>query len=70
MADAIEWTNASPDHVVWRYPDNRVKWGSMLIVMENQAAIFYRDGKALDTPQTDYKQHAWSSWMVTEEGQR
>ena len=49
MADAIEWTNASPDHIVWRYPDNRVKWGSQLIVMENQAAIFYRDGKALDT---------------------
>ena len=49
MADAIEWTNASPDHVVWRFPDNRVKWGSQLIVMENQAAIFYRDGQALDT---------------------
>jgi membrane protease subunit (stomatin/prohibitin family) len=49
LADAIEWTNASPDDVVWRYPDNRVKWGSQLIVMENQAAIFYRDGKALDT---------------------
>jgi membrane protease subunit (stomatin/prohibitin family) len=49
MADAIEWTNAGPDDVVWRYPDNRIKWGSQLIVMENQAAIFYRDGKALDT---------------------
>jgi membrane protease subunit (stomatin/prohibitin family) len=49
MADAIEWTNASPDHIVWRYPDNRIKWGSQLIVMENQAAIFYRDGQALDT---------------------
>lgn len=48
MADAIEWTNASPDHIVWRYPDNRIEWGSQLIVMENQAAIFYRDGKALD----------------------
>jgi len=49
MADAIEWTNASPDHLVWRYPDNRINWGSQLIVMENQAAIFYRDGQALDT---------------------
>jgi membrane protease subunit (stomatin/prohibitin family) len=49
MADAIEWTNASPDHIVWRYPDNRIDWGSQLIVMENQAAIFYRDGQALDT---------------------
>lgn len=48
MADSIEWTNASPDHIVWRYPDNRIDWGSQLIVMENQAAIFYRDGKALD----------------------
>ncbi|MEM2142882.1 MAG: SPFH domain-containing protein [Candidatus Thorarchaeota archaeon] len=48
MADAIEWTNAGPDELVWRYPDNRIKWGSQLIVMENQAAIFYRDGKALD----------------------
>ena len=49
MADAIEWTNAGPDEIVWRYPDNRIRWGSQLIVMENQAAIFYRDGKALDT---------------------
>lgn len=49
MADAIEWTNAGPDQIVWRYPSNRIKWGSQLIVMENQAAIFYRDGKALDT---------------------
>ena len=49
MADAIEWTNAGPDQIVWRYPDNRISWGSQLIVMENQAAIFYRDGKALDT---------------------
>lgn len=49
MADAIEWTNAGPDQIVWRYPDNRIDWGSQLIVLENQAAIFYRDGKALDT---------------------
>ncbi len=49
MADAIEWTNAGPEEIVWRYPNNRIKWGSQLIVMENQAAIFYRDGKALDT---------------------
>ncbi|MHA1637310.1 MAG: SPFH domain-containing protein [Candidatus Thorarchaeota archaeon] len=49
MADSIEWTNAGADSIVWRYPDNRISWGSQLIVMENQAAIFYRDGKALDT---------------------
>ncbi|MHA1771817.1 MAG: SPFH domain-containing protein [Candidatus Thorarchaeota archaeon] len=49
MADAIEWTNAGPEEIVWRYPDNRIRWGSQLIVMENQVAIFYRDGKALDT---------------------
>ncbi|MBS3794527.1 MAG: SPFH domain-containing protein [Candidatus Thorarchaeota archaeon] len=49
MADAIEWTNAGPNQIVWRYPDNRLDWGSQLIVHENQAAIFYRDGKALDT---------------------
>ncbi|TFF91445.1 hypothetical protein EU545_04065 [Candidatus Thorarchaeota archaeon] len=49
MADAIEWTNAGSDEIVWRWPDNRIDWGSQLIVMENQAAIFYRDGKALDT---------------------
>ena len=32
MADAIEWTNAGPDQLVWRYPDNRIRWGSQLIV--------------------------------------
>jgi len=49
MADSIEWTNASADDIVWRFPDNRVKWGAQLTVMENQVAIFYRDGKALDS---------------------
>ncbi len=49
MADAVEWTNASADDIVWRFPDNRIKWGAQLVVMENQAAIFYRDGKALDS---------------------
>lgn len=48
MAQVIEWANASPDDIVWRYPNDRIGWGSELIVREGQAAVFFRDGKAYD----------------------
>ena len=48
MPQVIEWSNAGVNEIVWKYPVDRLGWGSALIVRENQSAIFYRDGKAYD----------------------
>ncbi len=41
----IEWINPSENEIVWKYPDEVIPWGSVVIVREFEAAIFYRDGK-------------------------
>jgi membrane protease subunit (stomatin/prohibitin family) len=46
--EIIEWKKMRKNDIVYRWPNDLVKWGSQCIVRENQAAIFYRDGKALD----------------------
>jgi membrane protease subunit (stomatin/prohibitin family) len=48
MPQVIEWTNAGPDAIVWRYPNEDITWGSQLVVQEFQMAVFFRDGKAYD----------------------
>jgi len=47
LPKVIEWKGGR-DEVVWRYPNDRIEWGSNLIVRENQVAVFFRDGKAYD----------------------
>lgn len=47
----IEWFDDTGEAIVYRYPEQGsadIKFGSQLIVRENQAAIFVRDGKGLD----------------------
>ncbi|OGD45629.1 hypothetical protein A3K70_00815 [Candidatus Bathyarchaeota archaeon RBG_16_48_13] len=48
LIEAISWQNATPDQIAVRYPNVSLKFGSQVIVMENQWAVFFRDGKALD----------------------
>src|SRR5215472_17978438 len=48
MPQVIEWRNAGPDDVVWRYPVEQITTGAQLIVHEFEAAVFFRDGKAYD----------------------
>lgn len=48
MPKVIEWVNPSPDDIVWKYPNEVIEWGSVLIVKEYEAAVFYRDGKVYD----------------------
>jgi membrane protease subunit (stomatin/prohibitin family) len=48
IIDSISWRDAPPNEVAFRYPNVSLKYGSQAIVMENQWAVFFRDGKALD----------------------
>jgi membrane protease subunit (stomatin/prohibitin family) len=48
IIESISWRDAPPDEVAYRYPNVSLKYGSQVIVMENQWAVFFRDGKALD----------------------
>ena len=41
----IEWKDASPEDIVWRYPDEVIPWGSVVVVKEWERTVFYRDGK-------------------------
>ncbi len=41
----IEWTDSTPEDLVWRYPDEIIPWGSVVVVHEWERAVFYRDGK-------------------------
>ncbi|MCS6802048.1 MAG: SPFH domain-containing protein [Chloroflexota bacterium] len=52
ILDVIEFVDPSGQEIVRRVPEvgsGEFRLGSQLIVRENQAAIFFRDGKALDS---------------------
>jgi membrane protease subunit (stomatin/prohibitin family) len=52
LSDMIELTREMRDRIVQRVPENgegRFKMGAHLIVHQGQNAVFYRDGKSLDT---------------------
>ena len=41
----IEWKDATPNDIVWRYPEEVIPWSSVVVVKEWERAVFYRDGK-------------------------
>ena len=50
--DVVEYPSEMQDEIVHRFPEDTAgdfRIGSQVIVREAQAAVFYRDGKALDT---------------------
>jgi membrane protease subunit (stomatin/prohibitin family) len=50
LIEVIEWTDASRDTLVWRFPvkDNEIKMGAQLTVREGQAAVFINEGRLTD----------------------
>ncbi|WP_010478487.1 SPFH domain-containing protein [Thermococcus zilligii] len=48
MVQVIEWVNPGGDEIIWRYPNEVIKWGAQLIVHEYEVAVFMRDGKIYD----------------------
>lgn len=52
LLDVIEYSDPTGNEIVHRIPEfgqADIKWGAQLIVRESQVAVFFRDGKALDT---------------------
>ena len=52
LLDVIEWRDVTGEEMVHRWPASgpgTIKLGAQLTVRESQAAVFFRDGKALDT---------------------
>lgn len=52
VIDVVEWTDQGPNDIVKRVPEHgsgEIRLGSQLIVRGSQVAVFFRDGKALDT---------------------
>src|SRR6266853_1044496 len=51
MMEVIEWFDQTGTGIVQRYPEGGsgdIKMGAQLVVRENQAAVFFRDGQGLD----------------------
>ncbi len=48
LIDVVEWKNQK-NEIIHRFPEGAISMGAQLIVMENQEAIFFKEGRAMDT---------------------
>ena len=48
IIEKVSWDFAGPEDIAHRFPNLSLKYGSQVIVKENQWAVFFRDGKAYD----------------------
>mgnify|MGYP000150218750 CR=1 FL=1 len=48
IVERVSWDFAGPEDIAYRFPNLTLKYGSQVIVKENQWAVFFRDGKAYD----------------------
>ena len=48
IVEKVSWDFAGPEDIAYRFPKLSLKYGSQVVVKENQWAVFFRDGKAYD----------------------
>lgn len=48
IIEKVAWDFAGSEDIAFRFPNLSLKYGSQVIVKENQWAVFFRDGKAYD----------------------
>jgi membrane protease subunit (stomatin/prohibitin family) len=48
VIERVSWDFAGAEDIAYRFPNLSLKYGSQVIVRENQRAVFFRDGKAYD----------------------
>lgn len=48
IIEKVAWDTAGSEDIAYRFPNLSLKYGSQVIVKENQWAVFFRDGKAYD----------------------
>ncbi|MDH5449170.1 MAG: SPFH domain-containing protein [Candidatus Bathyarchaeota archaeon] len=48
IVEKVSWDFGGPEDIAYRFPKLSLKYGSQVVVKENQWAIFFRDGKAYD----------------------
>ena len=48
IIEKVSWDNARAEDIAYRFPNLSLKYGSQVVVRENQWAVFFRDGKAYD----------------------
>jgi membrane protease subunit (stomatin/prohibitin family) len=48
LIEKVAWDYAGEEEIAYRFPKLSLKYGSQVIVKENQWAVFFRDGKAYD----------------------
>jgi len=48
IIEKVAWDYAGPEDIAYRFQKLNLKFGSQVIVKENQWAVFFRDGKAYD----------------------
>lgn len=48
VIEKVAWDYAGAEDIAYRFPNLSLKYGSQVIVKENQWAVFFRDGKAYD----------------------
>ncbi len=48
LLDVVKWDNQQGE-IIYKFPEGAISLGAQLIVMENQEAVFFREGQALDS---------------------
>jgi membrane protease subunit (stomatin/prohibitin family) len=48
LIEKVSWDFGGAEDIAYRFPNLSLKYGSQVVVKENQWAVFFRDGKAYD----------------------